>query len=90
MVPVKFDDGVSISFPGKEQIFKKKGGQKCTFSKKVPIFKNISSPAIWKMDRGHLRKSYIFFASHFSPEWDRQPAFKLNMDICASHLSIYA
>jgi hypothetical protein len=28
-----------------------------------------------------LLESYIFLASHFSPEWDRQPAFKFNMDL---------
>jgi hypothetical protein len=28
-----------------------------------------------------LLESYIFFKSHFSPEWDSQPAFKLNMDV---------
>jgi hypothetical protein len=28
-----------------------------------------------------LLESYIFFASHFSPEWDRQTAFKFNMDL---------
>jgi hypothetical protein len=27
-----------------------------------------------------LLESYIFLASHFSPECDSQPAFKLNMD----------
>jgi hypothetical protein len=34
------------------------------------------------MPRTHgLLESYIFFASHFSPEWNRQPAFKFNMDL---------
>jgi hypothetical protein len=28
-----------------------------------------------------LLESYIFLASHFSPEWDRQPAFKFNMHL---------
>jgi hypothetical protein len=26
-----------------------------------------------------LLESHIFLASHFSPEWDRQPALKFNM-----------
>jgi hypothetical protein len=26
-------------------------------------------------------KSYIFLVSHFSPEWDRQPVFKFNIDL---------
>jgi hypothetical protein len=72
VVLVKFDDWLSILFLRKKQIS----------TKKVPIFKNISSPAKWEMDRAHpLGKSYIFLASHFSPEWNRQPAFKLNMDL---------
>jgi hypothetical protein len=42
---VKFDDELSISFLRKKQLFtKEKGGQKYTFSKKVPIFKSISNP----------------------------------------------
>jgi hypothetical protein len=28
-----------------------------------------------------LLESYNFLASHFSPEWDGQPAFKFNMDL---------
>jgi hypothetical protein len=28
----------------------------------------------------HEFESYIFLASHFSPEWDGQPTFKFNMD----------
>jgi hypothetical protein len=31
--------------------------------------------------RTHEFENYIFLASHFSPEWDGQPAFKFNMDL---------
>jgi hypothetical protein len=33
------------------------------------------------MDWGPPWKKLLFFASHFSPEWGRQPVFKLNMDL---------
>jgi hypothetical protein len=47
VVPVKFDDGLSITFLRKKPLSTKKRGSKVYIFKKVPIFKNISSPAIW-------------------------------------------
>jgi hypothetical protein len=44
-LPVKFEGGLSISFLRKKAtLYKKRGGQKYTFSKRVPIFKNILIP----------------------------------------------
>jgi hypothetical protein len=31
--------------------------------------------------RMHEFENYIFLAFHFSPEWDRQPAFKFNIQL---------
>jgi hypothetical protein len=50
-VPVKFDGGLSMSFLRNEQLFTKNWGSKPISFQKVPIFKNISNPAIWKKDR---------------------------------------
>jgi hypothetical protein len=65
----------------KKQIFTKKGGQKYTFSKKFQFSKTFQAPPNGKWTGHPLGKSYIFLASHFSPEWDREPNFKLNMDL---------
>jgi hypothetical protein len=51
VVPVKFEGGLSISLLRKKQLFTKKRGSKVYVFKKVPIFINISNPAIWKKVR---------------------------------------
>jgi hypothetical protein len=76
VVPVKFDDVLSISFLRKKQTFSKKGGQKYTFSKKFHFQKTFQTSPSGKWT-GDPWKKLLFFASHFSPEWDRQPAFGL-------------
>jgi hypothetical protein len=63
--PGKFDDVLFISLLRKKQIFTKKRGSKVYIFKKVPIFKNISSPAIWKNNRGAPWKKLYFSCISF-------------------------
>jgi hypothetical protein len=69
-LPVKFDDGLSEK---KATLYKKNGGSKVYIFKKFQFSKTFQSP----------KTLHLFFASHFPPEWDRQPAFKFNMDLDA-------
>jgi hypothetical protein len=74
VMPAKFDAKLSLSDWEKSN----------SLQKKVPIFKNISHPAIWKKDRlSYVSpwKSPIFLGLHFSCERDRQPVIKFNIDL---------
>jgi hypothetical protein len=62
MVPVKFDDGLSISSLRKKQIFtKKKNGVKCIhFEKKFQFSKIYQAPPFGKRTGHPLGKFYLF------------------------------
>jgi hypothetical protein len=60
VVPVKIDGGLLLSVLRKKQLFTKTGVKSLHFQK-VPIFKNISNPAIWNIDRESPWKKSHFF-----------------------------
>jgi hypothetical protein len=67
-VSVKFEDGLSISVLRNKSLFSKNWGLHC------------SNAACRKRTDHPLEKSFTFLESHFSPEWDRQPTIKFNMN----------
>jgi hypothetical protein len=78
---VKFDGRLPISVLRIEQLFIKNWGLKTDRFAKSSNFENFQIPPFGKKGRSPPWKMLHFFASHFSPGWDRQPAFKFNMNL---------
>jgi hypothetical protein len=76
VVPVKFDDGLSILFLRKKPLSTKKKGVKSIHFQKSSNFQKHFKPRHLENGQGSPWKKLHFLASHFSPKWDRQPAFK--------------